>query len=139
MDMLVKLYNALIADPLVISHTAYTDSWNRQAYRVKLYEYPETADVSGPFIIIDPLGSPLPTVYGSNTPIIEEHLLQVDVWTKKPDITRELSKRVTQIFRENGFGYTGSGVDEYDKDTKIYRQARRYTGAYYTEEFEGAQ
>lgn len=125
MDPLMKLYTALMADAFIAEQANG---------RIKFYEYPETGDVSGPYIVLDPLGSPLADVYGDDNPIVEEYLIQIDVWTKNRALTRQIAKRVTEILRQNSFGYTGSGVDEYDKETGIFREARRYTGKLNTSE-----
>lgn len=130
MDMMMKLYDALIADDYI----------KQQATgRIKFYEYPETGNLAGPFIIIDSLSPPLDSDYGDDEPIAEEYLYQVDVWTKNRTTTKELAGRVKKILRDNGFYVFAGGVDEYDRDTKIYRDARRFRGKAYTEDFKGAQ
>jgi hypothetical protein len=122
MDMLDKIYQELIADEYI----------KAQAYgRIKFYEYPANGDVTGPYIVIDPLSPPLPSDYGDNAPISDEYLYQVDVWTKDRKITKVLAKKVQAAMRSLGYGIYGGGVDEYDKDTGIFRDARRYKGKDY--------
>lgn len=130
MDMMMELHNALLKDDYI----------KKQATgRIKFYEYPETGSLAGPFIIIDSLSPPLDSDYGDDEPIAEEYLYQVDVWTKNRTITKELAGRVKKILRDNGFYVFAGGVDEYDPDTKIFRDARRFRGKAYTEDFKGAQ
>lgn len=127
MDELTKLYNVLLADPLIAE---------KVGKRIKLYEYPESGDVSGPVIIIDPLSEPLESDYGDDEPITEQLPIQVDVWSRDAYDTKAVAKQITKIFREVGYNYTAAGPN--NKEAGIYRSVRRYTGKYYTEEFEGA-
>lgn len=127
MDMMMVIYNALIADEYI----------KQQAFgRIKFYEYPETGSVTQPYIVIDPLGPPLSDDYADNKPLTDEYLYQIDVWTKNRLVTKELAKRIKDTMQELGFGYFAGGVDEYDKATGIYRDARRFKGKAYTEEVE---
>lgn len=127
MDIMMKVYDALMADPYINQHAAG---------RIKFYEYPATASVTQPFIIIDPLGPPLDTDFADDDPLAEEYMYQVDVWTKKRNETKELARRVKQALRKSGFYYYAGGVDEYDSDTKIYRDARRFRTKVYSEDIE---
>ncbi|GKV67502.1 MULTISPECIES: hypothetical protein [unclassified Sporosarcina] len=122
MDVMMTIYNALMADEYI----------KQQATgRIKFYEYPATGDVSGPYIVIDPLSPPLPDAYGDNEPIADSYIYQIDVWTKSRTVTKEIAKRVGKIMRDLGYGYFAGGVDEWDKDTGIYRDARRYRNTIY--------
>ncbi|MDF1997595.1 DUF3168 domain-containing protein [Peribacillus frigoritolerans] len=127
MDMMMVIYNALLSDEYIKGQATG---------RIKFYEFPPTGDISGPYIVIDPLGPPQSADYGDNKPITDDYLYQIDVWTKNRLMTMEMSKRVQKVMRSIGFGLFAGGVDEYDKDTGIYRDARRYRGKSYTEEFE---
>lgn len=124
MDVMMEIYNEMMADDYI----------KQQAKgRIKFYEYPATGDVTGPYIVIDPLSPPVPTEYGDNEPIADSHIYQIDVWTKNRITTKELAKRVSNIMRSLGFGYFAGAVDEWDKDTGIYRDARRYRNTFYDE------
>lgn len=127
MDMMTVIYNTLLADEYIKGQASG---------RIKFYEYPSSGGITGPSIVIDPLGPPQSADYGDNEPITDDYLYQIDVWTKNRLVTKELSSRVQKAMRSIGFGYFAGGVDEYDKDTGIYRDARRYRGKAYTEEFE---
>lgn len=128
MDELMKLYNALIADPVIKQHSEG---------RIKFYEYPATGDVDGVVIIIDPLSEPLESEYGDDLPIVEAFPVQVDVWSRDSHSTELVMKRVNKIFRSIGYLYNGPGPNEYDEG--IFRSVRRYTGKYYTSDFEDAR
>lgn len=125
MDMLGYIRDELLADDYISSQIGR---------RIRAYEYPATGDVSGPFIIIDPLDVPLPGDYADDTWLTDDYMYQVDVWTKNPHITKELARRVQLVMWDAGFPQTGGGADEYDKDTGIYRDARRYRGKAYRDD-----
>ncbi|MGG3383079.1 DUF3168 domain-containing protein [Heyndrickxia faecalis] len=121
MDFLSMIYNALMDDEYISSTTGG---------RIKYYEFPETGDVTAPYIIIDPLDVPLPKNFADNTWLTWDCLYQVEVWSKSRATTRDLSERVSKVLWRSGFSQ-GSGVDEWDKDTGIFRNARRYSGVFY--------
>lgn len=118
--MLWKIYDALIDHPLI---------YDKVGNRIKFYEYPETGDVSGVFIIIDPLSSPKPVGHGDNKRIVYEYFYQIDVWSRDMDDTAIVMEAVSDVMWKIGFGET-DGIDEYDKDTDIFRQAKRFIGRF---------
>lgn len=121
MDPLQLVYDQLISDPYI----------KEQAYgRIKYYEFPETGEVSSPSIIIDPLDVPLPKDFADNTWLTYDCLFQIEVWSKDRAITRNLSNQIREAMWNIGF-VQGTGVDEWDKDTGIFRDARRYRGKFY--------
>lgn len=121
------LYNELMKDEYIAQQAGG---------RIKFYEYPETGDVSGPHIVIDPLDVPLPAEFGDNQYLAEDYLLQVDVWTKDRATAEKLTKRVQDVLWNVNFPASGGAMNEYDKKTGIYRMAKRYRGKVYTEEME---
>ena len=121
MDFLATIYNTLVADEYIA---------NTAKDRIKYYEFPETGDVTAPFIIIDPLDVPLPKNFADNTWLTWDCLYQVEVWSKSRATTRDLSDQISKVLWQAGFSQ-GSGVDEWDKDTRIFRNARRYSGVFY--------
>jgi len=129
--MLMTIYNALIEDELIVE---------KAGNRIKFYEYPEQSTLEELFVIIDPLDTPMPSDYADNKWLTEDYLVQIDVWSKVYDESRSLeiyydtkavAKRVQKIMWDLGFGNYGGGLDEYDSDYKIYRDARRYRGKKY--------
>jgi len=119
MDILKAVYEALIADDFIREQASS---------RIKYYEYPESGDVTQPYIIIDPLDVPLPKDFADNTWLSYDCLYQIEVWTKNRSTTRELAERIRQVMWNIGFSQ-GSGIDEYEED--IFRDARRYRGKLY--------
>lgn len=125
MDVMMKVYDALMADEYIAAQAGG---------RIKFYDYPATLNFAGPAIIIDPISTELDTDFADDKPIAEEYLYQIDVWTTNRKQTKELARRVKDALRAVNFYYNGSGVDEYDKDSKIYRDARRFRGKVYSED-----
>ncbi|WP_330948895.1 hypothetical protein [Virgibacillus sp. MG-45] len=124
MDILDEVYNALIADEYIQLNVVG---------RIKFYEYPETGDVSKPFIIIDPLGPPTPSDYADNTWTKLDYLLQVEVWSPNRKLTDAVADKVRDIMWEQ-FGFAQkTGPKEYDKG--VFRDARRYRGKLYRSDF----
>lgn len=123
--MIYKIYNAFLAEPLIQS---------KVNERIKFYEYPAAGDVSGPCIVIDPIAPPLPGDYADNSWLTDDYLFQIEVWSKSMEETESIAKQIrTVMWKELGFSQTGAGVDEWDRDTGVYRDARRYRGKIYSE------
>ncbi|PJH69387.1 hypothetical protein CVR96_26585 [Salmonella enterica subsp. enterica serovar Typhimurium] len=73
----------------------------------------------------------MPADYADNTWLTEDYLYQIEVWSKNYADVKSVSDRIRAIMW-NEFGFRqGSGVDEYDLDFKVYRDARRYSGKVY--------
>src|SRR5690625_2795767 len=114
--MLMTIYNALIEDDLILE---------KAGNRIKFYEYPEQSTLEELFVIIDPLDTPIPSDYADNKWLTEDHIFQIDVWSKDYDDTKAVSKRIQEVMWKLNFGNYGGGVDEYDSSLEIYRDARR--------------
>jgi hypothetical protein len=126
MDILGLIYDALIANEFILYQAKG---------RIKYYEYPEAGDVKNPFIIIDPLDVPSPKDFADNTWLSNDCLLQIDVWTKNRTTTKELAENVQKVMWDIGFRQNG-GIDQWDKDTGIFRDARRYRGKLYRDDLD---
>ena len=125
MDALNRIYEALSSDAVIAS---------KVETRIKYYTYPETGDVTKPYIVIDPLMTPSPGDYADNKWLTKTHLIQIDVWAKTRADKDLLGNQIQLVMREVGFYQSGSGVDEYDKDVQIYRDGRRYLGKFYRDD-----
>lgn len=125
MDALNRIYEALSSDALIAS---------KVETRIKYYTYPETGDVTKPYIVIDPLMPPTPDDYADNKWMTETHLIQIDVWAKTRSDKDLLGNQIQLVMKNAGFYQSGSGVDEYDKDVQIYRDGRRYLGKFYRDD-----
>ncbi|MCM3030385.1 MULTISPECIES: hypothetical protein [unclassified Niallia] len=124
MDVLAKIYNALIADAFIAEQASR---------RIKYYEYPESGNVEEPYIIIDPLDVPEPSDFADDTWLTYDCLYQIEVWTKNRTTTRQIGERVHQVLWKLGFRQNG-GLSEYDSG--IFREARRFRGKLYREDFD---
>lgn len=122
--MMDAIYQALIADSYIAEQAAG---------RIKYYQYPATGDVTGPYIIIDPLDVPTPDDFADDTWLTDDYLYQVEVWSKNRKTTEALADRVRKILWTLGFKQ-GSGMQEYDEG--IFRDARRYRGKFYRGDFD---
>ncbi|MFB6800451.1 DUF3168 domain-containing protein [Peribacillus butanolivorans] len=118
-DGLMVIYNQLISNELIAS--LCND-------RIKFYEYPETGDTNNPFIVIDPLDVPVPTVYASNENHVYEYLYQIDVESTNRMTVKDIQAEIKKELKKLGFGQLKDGLDEYFKETKRYVDARRYQG-----------
>lgn len=121
-DALNVIYVAMMDDPLIKQEAGG---------RIKYYEYPDTASVSEPYVVIDPLDSPMPAEYGDDTWLMNDFIVQIDVWSKDRKRTRQVSSKIQQVLWDVGFKQYGGGADEWDKETGIYREARRYRARIY--------
>ncbi|MGN7392818.1 DUF3168 domain-containing protein [Peribacillus frigoritolerans] len=118
-DGLMVIYNQLISNEMIVSLCAD---------RIKFYEYPETGDTSKPFIVIDPLDVPVPTVYASNENHANEYLYQIDVESTNRLQVKKIQAEIKRELKKLGFGQLKDGLDEYFKETKRFVDARRYQG-----------
>jgi hypothetical protein len=121
--MIQKVYEALMSDPIIQDMTSG---------RIKFYKNPEAGDVSGPYVIIDPLITPKPGDYADNEWLTEEYLYQIEVWSKNESDTETLAKKIQKVmWKTLGYANYGIGADEWDKDLGIFRDVRRYRGKVY--------
>ncbi|PJN91407.1 DUF3168 domain-containing protein [Bacillus sp. mrc49] len=118
-DGLMVIYNQLNSNEIIVSHCNG---------RIKFYEYPETADASKPFIVIDPLDVPGPVVFASNENHANEYLYQIDVEASNRLLVKEIQREIKKELKKIGFGQLKDGLDEYFKETKRFVDARRYQG-----------
>jgi len=99
--------------------------------RIKFYEYPPTGDVDKPYIIIEPLATPKPSDFADNTWLKYDFLIQIEVWTLSRQTTRLLTNEIRELmWNKLGFHQT-DGIDEWDKETGIFRQALRFRSTLY--------
>lgn len=125
MDVLTDLYNLLIADELIAGKVRYT-SGSKTLYRIKFQEYPATGDVSGAYIVIDPISPPIDTDFADDDILASETLIDIDVWSKKRTDSFELAETIKKLVREHGYYAFGGSPPEYDKASGIHRDMRRY-------------
>lgn len=121
------IYDALAADSL-FSDVIAND-------RIKFYKYPEAKSMTETHIIIDPLDTPKPGDYADDQWLTDDFLLQIDVWSKDLDERDLLASRIQQILWDQLNLRQVGGMDEYDQDYDIFRDARRYRGKAYRKDF----
>lgn len=86
----------------------------------------------GAHVIIEPLDVPTPQVFADNQYLKYEIFISIETWSKKRLKTKEIADRIEAILWDKGLAQVG-GLDEYDEG--IFRDARRYRGAWYRESF----
>ncbi len=119
-DMLDTIYNLLMENDTIKKHCSG---------RIKYYEIPETMEVDGkPLIIIDPLSSPLPSNFGSDTELAYEFTYQIDVQSSERKLTKLIQHEVYQQMKLIDFFILQGGLDEYFEKTGRFVDARRYRG-----------
>lgn len=121
-DVLDMIYNILSNDEVI---RQYVES-DTDGLRIKYFTYPETADMSGNWIVLESLLNALPSSYSDATWVTYEYLAHVEVWSKSRQDNLLLATRIRDLlWKELGFKQNDS-IDEYDEG--IYRDARRYEG-----------
>lgn len=118
-DMLTKIYNQLVTNSIIS---------DKCLNRIKNYTYPETADVSKPYMIIIPLDVPAPYSYGSDTELSTEFIYQIDVQGEDRKEVKIIQQQVKAEMAKLDFKQMRNGLDEYFQETNRYVDARRYTG-----------
>jgi hypothetical protein len=123
--MLYKVYDALNTSDLIKE---------KVGKQIKFYKYPSTDNMQGVYIVIDPIDVPKPGDYADNKWLTDEYFYQIEVWSLNLFDTQAVAKEVRNImWNQLGFAQLIPGLDEFDEDTGIYRDARRYRGKEYVE------
>src|SRR5690625_2738139 len=125
--MIWDIYSALMADELISE---------KAGNNIKFYEYPEAKDVKETHIIIDPLSAPKPSDYADDKWLTDDYMYQIDVWSKDLQEASLIADRIRRVMWRLNFRQT-DGIDEYDNDFKIFRDARRYRGKKYRSDING--
>lgn len=125
-DMLRIVYNQLLKNQTIKQLTANDDGSD---YRIKLYDYPETADHSRLFILLQYLEPPHPIIGGSDAELAQEFTMQIDVQSPDRSELKLAQFEIRRVMRSLGFIQLSGGLDEYFPETKRYVDARRYRGA----------
>ncbi|MCM3487895.1 hypothetical protein M3689_01095 [Alkalihalophilus marmarensis] len=94
--------------------------------RIKFYEYPDASALQGASVVIDPLDVPKPSNYRSNKPTSEEYLYQIEVWSKSKVDRDLIAKRIQDILIDQFDAGQSGGIDEWNQDYDVFRDARRY-------------
>lgn len=119
--MIWDIYNALISDEYINGIVKNN---------IKFYEYPEAKNVKETHIIIDPIGVPKPGDYADDEWLTDDCMFQIDVWSKDKTERDAIASKVRMIMWRLNYRQS-DGMDEYDGDYDVYRDARRYRGKSY--------
>lgn len=117
LDMLDIIYDELNYDEIIKEQVKG---------RIRYYTYNENDEMVTPFIIITPLSTPIPAIYGSNQELAIEMTCQLSVEGVNRKQVKELSYRIKQLMWELGFGQLEFGLDEYLDDVQRFVDVRRY-------------
>lgn len=122
-DGLWLVYN-LLKDDAVINEYCY--STKDDDLRIKFFEYPEIADMSGNYVVLESIINELPSTYADSTWVSYEYLLHVEVWSRNREENRIVAKRIRDLLWQQYKFKQNDSIDEYDEG--IFRDARRFTG-----------
>lgn len=125
-DVLELIYNKLMTNSFIVTNCNG---------RIKYYSYPETADKTKAFIVIDPLDVPEPLAHASNVNYYSKHLVQINVETTNRKLTKQIQQEIRKEMYSLGFGQLAQGLDEFFNETKRYVDARRYEATIKSDEW----
>lgn len=117
LDMLDIIYDELNYDEIIQEQVKG---------RIRYYTYNENDEMVTPFIIITPLSTPIPAIYGSNQELAIEMTCQLSVEGGNRKQVKELAYRIKQLMWGVGFGQLEFGLDEYLDDVQRFVDVRRY-------------
>lgn len=123
-DLLTVIYSTLIKNEEIAKMTLDENG----QHRIKYYDYPETANHNQVFLIIDPVGTPVPVLGGSDKDLQLEFTVQISIESKVRAEVKKLQKLVYTSLKELHCNQLPGGLDQYFDDTKRYVDARRYQG-----------
>src|SRR5699024_5032036 len=121
-DILDKVYKIIKDDEVVRS---YVES-ETDGLRIKYFEYPETADMSGSWIVLESIVNALPSGFSDDTWVSYDYLIHIEVWSRKREDNFIMSNRIRDLLWDKSKFKQNYSVDE--RDVGIYRDARRYEG-----------
>lgn len=116
------IYDILINDPVIRGYV-YSE---RDGLRINFYEYPETADMEGSWIIIESIINGLPSNRADDTWVAYDYLMHIEVWSRNDQENQVIANRIRDLLWEKLRFMENDKTDE--RDMGIYREARRYKG-----------
>lgn len=123
--MIDKIYEALISDEVINDLVGG---------RIEYYEYPEAKDIKETHIIIDPISAPVPATFADDKWLTDDYMFQIDVWSLDMYEVSLIASKIREKMWELHFRQI-DGMDEYDNDYEVFRDARRYRGKAYRKDF----
>jgi hypothetical protein len=123
LDILTKIYDAIIADQEIASQAAG---------KIKFYEFPDSMTMdNGPYIVIEAMDVPLPRDFADDQYLKYDIFVAIETWSKTRSLTKSVADKIEAILWDLGLLQNG-GLDEYDEG--IFRDVRRYRGKVYRDE-----
>ncbi len=129
-DILAKVRKILTGDEVVRS---YVES-DKDGLCIKYFTYPETADMSGSWIVLESIINALPSDFADDTWVAYDYLIHIEVWSRNREDNLILATRIRDLLWENLKFKQNDSIDE--RDLGIYRDARRYEGKLYRHDLE---
>lgn len=129
-DILDIVWKILKEDEEVIS---YVDS-DTDGLRIKYFTYPETADITGSWIVLEPIINALPSDHADDTWVAYDYLVHIEVWSRKREDNLIIANRIRDLLWDKLKFKQNDSTDEYDLG--VYRDARRYEGKLYRRDLE---
>lgn len=126
----LMIVNNLLRQDEIIKRYCYSE---RDGFRIKFFEYPETADFSGTFIVLESIINELPSNFADDIWMTYDYLLHIEVWSRSRDDNQTVAKRIRDLLWQKLKFKQNDDIDEYDLG--IYRDARRYKGTLYRHDF----
>ncbi|HDH5090140.1 hypothetical protein [Staphylococcus aureus] len=132
-DILYKVHEVISQDRIIREHVNINN--------IKFNKYPNVKDTDVPFIVIDDIDDPIPTIYTDGDECAYSYIVQIDVFVKYNDeynariIRNKISNRIQKLlWSELKMGNVSNGKPEYIEEFKTYRSSRVYEGIFYKEE-----
>lgn len=121
-DILEIVDDILRADEVLKEHL----SSETDGFKSKFFKYPETADMEGSWVVLEPIINGLPSNMADETWVTYDYLIHIEVWSRKREDNLIIANRIRDLLWEKLKFKQNDDTDEYDLG--IYRDARRYKG-----------
>lgn len=125
-DALDIAYQLLIGDEDLINLVGSVE-------KVFKYHVPEELREKPPIIRISPI-SEIPAVYADNKQLAWDCILQIDVWNSND--ARKIAMKINALMKTINFKQS-TPIYEFDEDTYLIRDGRRYRGTIISDLNEG--
>lgn len=123
-DMIDLIYQTLKNNPTIGGLTKAIDG----SYRIRKYDYPETADQSKTFVLIKPLGPPIASNSASDEDMQIEFTFQIAVESPDRKEVKQVQSEIKKEMKKLNYGQMTDGLDVYFEATGHFVDARRYRG-----------
>src|SRR5699024_12884257 len=121
-DILDKVYKIIKDDEVVRS---YVES-ETDGLRIRYFEYHETADMSGRWIVLEYIINALPSGFSDDTWVSYDYLIHIEVWSRKREDNLIIANRIRDLLWDKLKFKQNDDTDEYDLG--IYRDERSNVG-----------